>query len=128
MENNQEYAATFHEFGNTIQYSLPASVDVKRAARLSLEHSFQDLIKFTPDKVWREEPRFFEMPIVDRLQRFNGMAYRMVFASPIYDYFERVKKDALIVQERRIKAQLRTQSRKNWWTRLCWFLGGFDVE
>ena len=125
MEND---VATFHEFGNFVSYSSDASDEIKDDARKTLEYSFHDLLKYTPDKIWKEGPTFLEMPVVDRLQRFSGMGYRMMFASPIYDYFDRVKKGELVAQEHQIKSRLRRQSNKNWWTRLLWKLGGFDCE
>ena len=52
----------------------------------------------------------------------------MVVASPIYDYWYEEGTKRVKVNERLVKSRLRHQSNKNWWTRLLWKLGGFDVE
>jgi hypothetical protein len=129
---SKEKIATFHEFGNGVQISVNATDEHRSIAKEMLEKSFEELLEFTPDKVWKEEPRFLESPVVDRLQKFNGIAYRMVFASPIYDYFTRLRNEAVAREKNKtiyaVEHRLYCQSQKSWLTRLCWKLGGFTLE
>lgn len=123
-----EVTAIMREFGDSAILSYPLGRGMSKVVEDLLLHRFDELLAHCPDKVFGMEPTIVNPPPIDKLRGLHSAGVKMMFASPIYDYFYSIKEEALKQREKEIKRRLAYQSRKSWWTRLCWKLGGFDVK
>lgn len=121
----------FVELGETISLSVNAPEEARAIVKDLLRnkrYGVFDIFNHLPDAIVGTPPTIQEAPIVDRLQKITGFGAYARFASPLYEYWTGYAKSKADEQTNNAINKVFMQSRKSWWTKLCWKLGGFSAK
>lgn len=125
----RELSASFTAHRNAVS---ELSSSFLEESLLGGQFGIQAILDHCPDAVLKTPLTVKRAPQIDRLEIFTYFYAHARFTSPIYEFWIAfAKKETEVVKfevTQQLKRRLIKQSEKSWFTKLCWKLGGFEIE
>ena len=127
MENERELPV--REFGNamSVSFGFEPNPKILEDVLIGGALGIKNMLANLPDATIISPLTFNKGPTVDRLNRFKIHNVSVSLTSSMFEFWSSYAQDQSAKAVRQSKEDLRRQSQKSWFTKLCWKLGGFNV-